>query len=496
MRLGGIWKPLKRSLRYWALFVLLSPLERLPRPLAKKLARFLGILAWALLPGLRKRADQNLEAAFPTESRVYRRALCRRAFVWVGEAGSDFLRLGRAGTRALLEELRVEGDEYWREALASGQGVLVVSGHLGNWELLGAALAARSDRVHVLYQELRDARLERRVRRIRERAGIQPHSTSAGLLHAARALRRGEVLGVPIDQRPKGDAIVLPFLGSNCAFSLGTARLARAAHALVLPAALWGDDGGGYRLRFFPPIQGGGPVFCDVELTRRMVSALEDMVHEAPGQWPWFEDRAKPHRSARLVAPLVVALAAGVFGCVEQAPPPPPEAVGRQPQQIFDGMVLRQTTKNGLEWVLRARRGISYGNNEPLELELLHIDFYDAGNVLRSTLTSRRGEIELKTHSLEAEDSVVVLTQDGNRLESEYLRWDPDNERISTDRFFRFQRGRDLVTGIGIEADPDLEGYTVQQSVRATLQDAEAEDLLGGGTVDSATADSASGTPR
>lgn len=150
----------------------------------------------------------------------------------------------------------------------------------------------------------------------------------------------------------------------------------------------------------------------------------------------------------------------------------------RIPKQVIDHLVLRQTSKKGLGWVLRAARGLSYSGDEPIQLERLRIEFHDGREAVRSVLTSREGQIDPKNNALIAEDSVRVVTPDGDLLESDYLRWDPVAERLSTDRAFRFVRGQDIVTGVGFEADPDLKGYTIHQSVRAVMQDARPESLL------------------
>jgi LPS export ABC transporter protein LptC len=138
---------------------------------------------------------------------------------------------------------------------------------------------------------------------------------------------------------------------------------------------------------------------------------------------------------------------------------------------VIDGFILRATSAKGLLWVLQARRAVSPALGEPTRLDSMVVRFYDGESRPRSVLTSLHGEVDEKTNALVARDSVVVITPRGERLETESLRWDPKEERMTTDAFFRLVRGGDVLTGIGIDAEPGLERYVVHRQVRAEVRD-------------------------
>lgn len=173
-------------------------------------------------------------------------------------------------------------------------------------------------------------------------------------------------------------------------------------------------------------------------------------------------------------------LLAALGGCAQDSAGPAPDrrTPGRVPQQVLSGVKLQQTSVRGLLWILEADEGLSYGPDEPTELSGMRVRFYDGQQQVRSVLTSRRGYVDDKTQSLVAQDSVVVVTPQGERLETHSLRWDPKRERISTEDPFRFLRGMDVLTGIGFEADPDLTHYTVRRQVRAELRSQRDETIL------------------
>jgi LPS export ABC transporter protein LptC len=146
------------------------------------------------------------------------------------------------------------------------------------------------------------------------------------------------------------------------------------------------------------------------------------------------------------------------------------------PRQTIHQMQLRQTSTRGLLWVLQADEAASYGDDEPTELTGLTVRFYDGDDHVRSTLTSKRGQVDRETNSLVAEDSVRVVTAEGDRLETEHLEWDPKDERVKTTAPFRLTSGGDVLTGVGIEADPDLHHYAVHSELRAVVKDRQVDE--------------------
>ena len=181
---------------------------------------------------------------------------------------------------------------------------------------------------------------------------------------------------------------------------------------------------------------------------------------------------------------------AGPFlpGCSSESDTPPVDpALERAPQQVMQQMELRQTSARGLLWVLEAEEARLYADNEPMDLTGLTIRFYDGKPTVQSVLTSREGQVHQKEKTLAAQDSVIVVTQEGDRLETEYLEWDPETERVTTPTPFTLYTGPDVITGIGIDADPDLREYTIHRQLRAVVRDVPLEDEPGAGTRDETT---------
>jgi LPS export ABC transporter protein LptC len=194
----------------------------------------------------------------------------------------------------------------------------------------------------------------------------------------------------------------------------------------------------------------------------------------------------RPHRGCGRRAPSGRRLAAGLvlaFACLAPLACSPGEEEAlivqenRAPVQVVEQMVLRESEGGRLRWTLIADSALSYGEEEPTLLVGVHVDFYDAaGESIRSVLTARLGEVDARTKTLVARGDVVVRAREGHRLETEELRWDPEIEKVVSDRFVRLVKGESVVTGTGIESDPGLRSYMIRSEVEGQLR--EEDELL------------------
>lgn len=152
--------------------------------------------------------------------------------------------------------------------------------------------------------------------------------------------------------------------------------------------------------------------------------------------------------------------------------PPPREAELGSATQVLSGVRLRETSERGLEWILEARRAHRATGATAARMESLRVEFYQGGPALRSTLVADSGRIDSQRGLLVAQGHVVVVTPEGNRLETEELTWDRMNARVSSEEFVRLTRGTDILTGIGFTSDPNLESYRIHRDVRASVREA------------------------
>lgn len=203
---------------------------------------------------------------------------------------ADFLHLVARRPERILEHVRLEGWERLEAVLAKGRGAILVSSHLGNWELAGALVAARGVRIHAFYHEQLSPAFDAFLAWARRRSGLGVLHQRRGLRECLRALREGGAIGFVADQDGSRDGVFLDFLGRLVSFPRGPYEFARHAGCEILAVECRRLPDGDYGLCF------GDPFVVDsidaVEpAARRLASAFETAILAEPAQWQLFYDR-------------------------------------------------------------------------------------------------------------------------------------------------------------------------------------------------------------
>ncbi len=204
----------------------------------------------------------------------------------LGFVYGEFLGMTRRAPALLDRLVEVDNFEPVARAVQSGRGAVVLTAHLGSWELAAAAVGARVPRLAVVARELYDPALDRLNKRLRGRFKVNTIDSrdTRGMI---RLLRSGGVLGVLADQDSRRVVNArLPFFGADAATPVGPARLAEHAGAVLVTGFIV-RDGPRYRLYFEEMAETGSAEDRMAEYNRR----LEDVVRKYPEQWLWLHDR-------------------------------------------------------------------------------------------------------------------------------------------------------------------------------------------------------------
>lgn len=197
----------------------------------------------------------------------------------------------------------VEGFENILEGRARGKGVLLLTAHLGNWEIGGLMLAEVRQPIHVVLVPDFYPAVERARRRLHERAGVKeiPIDSSFGpTLAVLRALEDNAIVAMQGDRDFNNTGVAVPFFGRDAFFPRGPLRVAMATEAAVLPAFIVRVREGRYRAVVEKPLsieRGGDREEALRENLRRYVSILEGYVRASPEQWycfyPFWDDPSR-----------------------------------------------------------------------------------------------------------------------------------------------------------------------------------------------------------
>ncbi len=292
---------LRDTLEYWLAACALFSLEHGPRPLAEWLARRYVRLLDRAVPRLRRTALQNLEMALPELSAADRRRIAEGVFRSIARLLTAFARFPRINGGNVGGWIRYDGLEHFQGALSLGRGVMVATGHLGNWELSAFAHGLMTAPMHVVVRPLDNPRLDALVARRRTLSGnhiIEKKDFARGIL---KALADNEAVGILIDQNSSPEVgVFADFFGIPACCNAGFARLAAHSGAAVVPGcALWSEEEKRYVLRFYPRIEMTGDVQAD---TQRLQTQLERIIRAHPDQWLWIHRRWKTRPPAHPAA--------------------------------------------------------------------------------------------------------------------------------------------------------------------------------------------------
>jgi KDO2-lipid IV(A) lauroyltransferase len=279
-----------RFLRCLLIRGLLTTFRVLPEGASIGLGAWLGRRAYWALTRYRNETIENLAGAFPEMPASWIREVAARSFEELGANVAYAARIAAKGRQGIAQEPRVRGFENLRSAVERGAGLVVVSGHLGCWELLPAYLAALDLDVSVVAERLAGRGEHELLRAERCKVGVgQIGSGFSELRGALRALRRGGVVVCPYDQDAGEGGHYVSFFGRAAFVPSLPLRLARLSGAVVLPAYASRQDGE-HVLTFEDPIE----VVPDEDMSRlatRCAARLEEWIRVRPEQWPWFHER-------------------------------------------------------------------------------------------------------------------------------------------------------------------------------------------------------------
>ena len=191
---------------------------------------------------------------------------------------------------------RVRGWEHMEKALARGKGVIVVSGHLGNWELMGAHFSSKTPTVGVA-QKLYDARFDELVTWMRENIlGVRMIKRGMALRGILEALKSNSVICALVDQDTGNDGVFVPFFDKLAWTQSGVARIAYKNEAALLPVFVVRGTDGLFEMHIEREVevQRTGDAEKDVlETVRRYTEVVESYVKAYPDQWMWMHERWK-----------------------------------------------------------------------------------------------------------------------------------------------------------------------------------------------------------
>jgi len=283
---------------FYGLVAVLHLLSLLPDFVLSAVGRIGGLLGYLFDVRHVRIGLRNLEFAFPEKSLAERKRILRASYINLGLSAAEYIRLGGFFYRRLRARVTYSRFEYWdaMKRRYPGKGAIILTAHFGNFELLPAAHALHGHPITLVHHTQRFLAGDALLTYVRERVGIKVIRKHTAARAVLRALRDGELVGIPFDQNAKrSEAVFVPFFGETAATSSGLARLVAIAEVPVVPVFLVRQPNRRqHRIEILDeiPVQRTGNPRADIEEnTRRFTRVIEDFVRRYPTQFLWTHRR-------------------------------------------------------------------------------------------------------------------------------------------------------------------------------------------------------------
>lgn len=270
--------------------VALSTVPFLTRRAAVALANRLGGLAFRCSAGLRRMALANLELALPDTSPDDRERIARDSFCTFALTVVDMFWFGRFTEKRIAKYIVFDPsfDRYWK----AKPGV-IVTGHFGNWEVLGLAIAMHGDPCVSVAMPLTNSFADHVLNRFRRRTGQDVVERQGAVKQIVKVLRQGGKTAMLLDQNtlPDEGGVFVDFFGLPVPVSKAAAAVAARTDATLVFVFCCADPSGVYTAHARSARDKGED--GDETVTQRLTNVLEEEVGQRPGQWLWMYKRWK-----------------------------------------------------------------------------------------------------------------------------------------------------------------------------------------------------------
>jgi KDO2-lipid IV(A) lauroyltransferase len=267
-----------------------------PEPLALATGALVGRLTGDVVRLRRADVERHLAWAFPESTPDWRRRTASACYAHFGREAAVMLRADRWRAEMIRARTRMVGFEAFASAAASGRGVVLLTGHLGNWEMGGAAIAARAVALDVVGKGMSNRRFQEDLFATRSRLGMRVIEMGDASREALRSLAAGRVVALLADQQAHRGGVMVPFFGRPASTARGPAVFALRSGAPVFVAFCIRRAGDApYEVTFAPlAARRTNDLEADVlDLLGAYGAALEDAIRSAPDQYFWHHRRWK-----------------------------------------------------------------------------------------------------------------------------------------------------------------------------------------------------------
>ena len=291
-------KKIKNELIYLAVRAGMRWMLEVKRETAMKFMQTIGGFGFYLVKSERNKTLKNLTKIYggqKSDKEIY--SMGKQVFKNLGRYMADAFMMPRFNAENIDRYVNVDGLEHLDDALKLGRGVIALTGHIGNWELMGAFLSFKGYPINVIGAPIYDPRLDALVVKNREHSGMKYIARGDATRQILKVLRNNEVIGILIDQDTKKvDGVFADFLGHPAYTPVGPIVLAMKTKSAIVPMAIHLRNNGTHfiTVRERLNLKFSGQTEHDrLYNTALCNQALSDFIRQQPTQWVWMHQRWK-----------------------------------------------------------------------------------------------------------------------------------------------------------------------------------------------------------
>jgi len=296
------------NLEYAAVRVIFGFFSILPRKLSIGLGILLAKIAYPFLGNLRRAGLRNLEIAFPEKSADECARILKKSFQNLGRILGEMSQFPRSTPENIAkivefefetkESIESEEREYYETEKEKGRGTILVSPHIGNWEIAVFAYSALREPLNYLARPLDNPKIAELTVNLRTRFGNRPINKTNSVGSVIEILRQGGISGVlpDVNVHPK-EGVFVPFFGVSACTTSGVAMLAMRTNAMIVPiCGVWDEEKKHYKVTYgkiIEPAKTGNRQQDIIETTALYTAEIEKFIRTYPEQWLWIHKRWK-----------------------------------------------------------------------------------------------------------------------------------------------------------------------------------------------------------
>lgn len=277
------------------------PMAVAPYRFSLKIGGRCGALFCSLMSGRRRIAENNVKesiAAGELDGKSDAERIVRESFINIGKSAVEMIKFYHGLEGEIIGSVKIEGEEHYRKALEAGKGVVMITGHCGNWELLALTLNVRfNTAIHVVARAQNNPYLDHLVEKMRSRKGNSVIYKEGAVRRILKEIKSRNVVGILIDQAVLvKEGCALNFLGRPAMTTKLPAILALKTGSPVVPCFIRRNEDDSHTIRIYPEVKlleledkEAGAVLNMQKIT----GVIEDYIKKYPEQWLWGHRRWK-----------------------------------------------------------------------------------------------------------------------------------------------------------------------------------------------------------